>query len=211
MFASTPASFIIMIITIAVSLLCFYNKSVLNTFLFSPYQVVHSNKKYKIITSGFIHSGYTHLLFNMFTFYFFAFNLEMLIGTSNFLIIYIGSLLLAHIPSLLKHKDDPNYLSLGASGAISGILYSAILMNPYSSLGILFIPFPIPAPIFAILYLAYSIYASKMADNGKNVGNIGHDAHIAGAITGVILTMIVVGRLVVEIWSDYLKYILNLF
>jgi membrane associated rhomboid family serine protease len=121
----------------------------------------------------------------MLTLYFFADVVIAYIGSFNFIIIYAASLILGNLVSLYFHKDEYHYSAVGASGAVTGILYSAILMEPDMSLYMFFIPVPIPAYIFGIGYLLYSIYGMK-----KQLGNIGHDAHFGGAIGGYAVTLI---------------------
>src|SRR5690606_26283342 len=112
------------------------------------------------------------------------------LGTVHFLIIYIASLILGNLLSLYFHKDEYHYSAVGARGAVTGVLYSAILLEPSMQLGILFIPLPIPAYVFGILYLLYSIYGMK-----NQLGNIGHDAHFGGAIGGFVVTLILMPSL----------------
>lgn len=146
---------------------------------------IRRGEKIRIFSSGFLHVDTMHLFFNMFTLYFFAPVVIYFLGTVPFLIIYIASLILGNLLSLYFHKDEYHYSAVGASGAVTGILYAAILLQPNMQLGILFIPLPIPAYVFGILYLIYSIYGMK-----KQLGNIGHDAHFGGAIGGFVFTLI---------------------
>ncbi len=183
----TPISLLIFITTIAISIIAFSRQQFINKLILRPYFVIRQNRWHTIITSGFIHSDWGHLIFNMLTFYFFCFDLERWIGGSKFLIIYFLSMIIADIPSIIKNKNNINYGSLGASGAISGALFSSIILNPSAKLLIFPIPFPIPAPIFAILYLVYCVYLSKNSQD-----NINHSAHFWGALTGIILTIILV-------------------
>ncbi len=138
----------------------------------------------RMITSGFLHADLQHLFFNMLTLYFFADIVIMNFGQLNFLLIYLASLLLGSLLSFFFHKDEYQYSALGASGAVTGILYAAILLYPNMELYIMFIPIPIKAWIFGILYLAFSIYGMK-----KQLGNIGHDAHFGGAVAGFAITL----------------------
>ena len=140
-----------------------------------------------MLSSGFLHLDFSHLLFNMLTLYFFADIVIFSVGYIKFLIIYIASLLVGNLLSFYFHKNELHYSAIGASGAVSGVLYSAILLYPDMSLYLFFIPIPIPAWLFGILYLLYSIYGMK-----KQLGNIGHDAHFGGAIAGYILTLVFV-------------------
>ena len=137
------------------------------------------------LSSGFLHVDITHLFFNMFTLYFFAPVVILYFNEAKFLIIYFVSLLFGNFLSLGFHKDEYHYSAVGASGAVTGILYSAILLRPEMKLFIFFIPIPIPAYIFGIVYLLYSIYGMK-----SRVGNIGHTAHFGGAMGGYLSTYI---------------------
>jgi membrane associated rhomboid family serine protease len=197
LFYYNPATIILIIINLLLSLICFFNKTIMKKLLFIPYQVVHKKDLKRVITSGFIHNDWGHLIFNMFALFSFGFGLEANIGTITFIIIYFFCLVLSHVPALLKHKNNPTYRSLGASGAISGIIFSAILFEPISKIYIYFIPFGIPAFIFGPLYLGYCIYASKM----QVKDNIAHDAHFSGAISGLILTMLLFGTDIIQIWE----------
>ncbi|EDM43216.1 hypothetical protein SCB49_12094 [unidentified eubacterium SCB49] len=137
----------------------------------------------RMFSSGFLHADFSHLLFNMLTLYFFAGVVINFLGTPKFVIIYIASLLLGSLLSFYFHKDEYHYSAIGASGAVTGILYAAILFVPDQNL-YLFFALPIPAWLFGVGYLLYSIYGMK-----NRVGNIGHDAHFGGAIAGYVLTI----------------------
>jgi len=147
---------------------------------------VRRGEQFRLFSSGFLHIDNAHLFFNMFSLYVFADIVINDLGVYNYLIIYLGSLILGNLLSLYFHKDEYFYSAVGASGAVMGVIYSAILLQPGMSLYLFFIPIPIPAYIFGIGYLLYSIYGMK-----NRVGNIGHDAHFAGAIGGYIITLIV--------------------
>lgn len=146
---------------------------------------IRQGEQIRMFSSGFLHADMQHLLFNMITLYFFADIVIQLLDPFHFILIYVGSLLLGSLLSLYFHKDEYYYSAVGASGAVTGILYSAILLQPGMSLYFFFIPIPIPAYIFGIGYLLYSIYGMK-----NRVGNIGHDAHFGGAIGGFVITLI---------------------
>ena len=146
---------------------------------------IQRGEKMRMFSSGFLHADTQHLLFNMLTLYFFADVVIQLLSPLYFIIIYIGSLFLGSALSFYFHRNEYYYSAVGASGAVTGILYSAILLQPGMNLYIFFIPIPIPAYIFGIGYLLYSIYGMK-----NKVGNIGHDAHFGGAIGGFVITLI---------------------
>lgn len=181
-----PVASIILVFTIVTSLYAFYDHSVYGKFMLHPYSVAKGKNIYTLITSGLIHADYMHLFFNLFTFFAFASTLEQLMGHWQFGLMYMVSLVLSDLPTVFKNKDNFHYHSLGASGAISAVLFSFILFQPFSEIGILFIRFGIPAIVFGVLYLVYCVYASK---NSRD--NINHDAHFFGAISGLIITIII--------------------
>ncbi len=146
---------------------------------------IKAGQKERMLTSGFLHVDIAHLFFNMFTLYFFADVVISWFGPGKFIIIYFISLLAGSLLALFFHKDEPYYSAVGASGAVTGILYAAILLQPNDSLGIMFIPIPIPAYVLGIGYLLYSIYGMK-----SRLGNIGHTAHFGGAIGGYVTTLL---------------------
>lgn len=156
---NTPVASIIFIFTLITSIYAFNDNQLYGKFMFHPYTVSRGKKIYTFITSGLIHADWMHLIFNMFTFYFFAFKLETMIGSWQFGLLYFLGLVLSDIPTLIKHKNSFWYNSLGASGAISAVLFSYILFDPTTLLLVMFIP--MPAVIFAVLYLVYSWYMSK--------------------------------------------------
>ena len=145
---------------------------------------IRRGNKLVIFSSGFLHIDITHLAVNMLTLYFFAGSVISYLGISGFLAVYFASLLLGNVLSYFFHKDEMHYTAVGASGAVVGVLYSAILLRPDMMLGLFFI-IPIPAYVFGIGYLLYSIYAMK-----KRQDNIGHDAHFGGAMGGYFLTIV---------------------
>jgi membrane associated rhomboid family serine protease len=145
---------------------------------------IQAGQKDRMLTSGFLHVDLSHLFFNMFTLYFFADVVIYWFGPGKFLILYFISLVAGSLLALFFHRNEPYYSAVGASGAVTGILYSAILLEPGMRLGIMFIPIPLPAYILGILYLFYSIYGMK-----TRMGNIGHTAHFGGAIGGYVATL----------------------
>lgn len=173
---------VILGLTLGVSLLGLYaSPKVIEACLFRPYLFVRGRQYDTIVTSGFVHADLGHLLFNMFTFYFFAFPMERYIGTIPFLLLYFVGLLMSHACTYFKQRNNPHYASLGASGAISAVLFAYIVYFPTTSLMIIPIPVPIPAFVFAIGYVAYSWWAST-----HSRGRINHDAHLCGALSGLV-------------------------
>lgn len=162
----------------------FSDYSFFETYKFNVGGVIRG-EKIRMLSAGFLHVDTSHLFFNMFSLYFFADVVIAYLGNFQFLMVYLGSLLLGNLLSLYFHKNEYHYSAVGASGAVMGVIYSAILLQPDMSLNLFFIPIPIPAYIFGIGYLLYSIYGMK-----NRVGNIGHDAHFGGAIGGYVITLI---------------------
>lgn len=146
---------------------------------------IRAGEQIRMLTSGFLHADMGHLFFNMFTLFMFAPVVTNYFGGASFLLIYMGSLVFGSLLTLLMHQNDYSYRAIGASGAVTGVLYSAILIEPSMSLYLFFIPIPIPAYIFGIGYLLYSIYGMKAKND-----NIGHTAHFGGAIGGYLITLL---------------------
>jgi membrane associated rhomboid family serine protease len=181
------AALIIFLITIVLSLIGLFGApKLIDRSLFRPYWFLRRHQYDTIVLSGFMHADLMHLIFNMMTFYFFGFLLEGAIGSTHFLLLYAAGLLVSHIGTYVKQKNNPEYACLGASGAISAVLFAAIVLFPDQSLFIIPIPVPIPAPLFGIGYLAYTWYAARNPH-----GRINHDAHLGGAITGLVYVALI--------------------
>ncbi len=186
---SSTITYILIGITVLSSYASFQQESLLNKLLFYPAQMKETNEWWRFITHGFVHGDYQHLIFNMLTLFFFgpfvesAFN-QLFENPFVFPIYYLSALIFSSIPSYFKQKDNHYYRSLGASGAISAVLFTTIIFDPWQTIYLKFI-IPVPAILFAIGYIAYSSYMDK-----KGQDNIGHNAHLWGAVFGVVCPMI---------------------
>lgn len=175
----------IIFITVVVSVICFGNRNLLRKLAFSPYRVVNNREWYRILTHGFVHGDYTHLFVNMFTFFSFGSYMEQWVevngfGQGTYLLLYFGGMIFATMYDLIKFRRDSLYSSIGASGAVSAVLFAAIFLNPWEKL-YLFAAIPIPGIVFALLYLVYSQYMAKRGGD-----NVDHYAHIFGAAYGFL-------------------------
>ncbi|RFS19147.1 rhomboid family intramembrane serine protease [Chitinophaga silvatica] len=186
---SLSISIIIIIFTCLVSIPAFSNHNQLYKLSLQPYLVKNNREYYRFLTSGFVHADYGHLFFNMLTLYFFGDVAEgffLMYFNSKFLYIlyYVLAIIVANMPSFFKHRNDPNYISLGASGAISAIVFTAILLHPWATIS-LFFAIRMPAVLYGVLFLVISAYLSR-----KGGGNINHDAHLWGAVFGIVFPLI---------------------
>jgi membrane associated rhomboid family serine protease len=190
----TPVTITLIFANVAITLWSMYSNPVyFDRFSERPYEIVYHKRYYQAITSAFLHANFLHLFFNMFALYsfgtilekFFIVNLGNFTGSLDFFLIYFISLLSGSLLTVIFHFKNSDYVAVGASGAVSGIIFSFILFFPTSTVGVFFIP--MPAFIFAFLYIGVSIYGVK-----SKFGNIGHEAHLGGAIGGVISTFLLI-------------------
>jgi membrane associated rhomboid family serine protease len=199
---------IIVAVCVLVSYICFGNQELFQKLKHWPYQEVREKEWYRLISSGFIHGSWMHLLINMFVFWQFGevvearFRIEfgLLWGNLFYTLLFVVTVVLADIPSLLKHKDNVYYSAVGASGAVSGILFVNILFYPWNLL-YLYAIIPIPGIVAGVLYLIYSSWASK---NSRD--NIDHDAHFYGALFGLLFTVM----LKPSLFIDFLNQLMHI-
>lgn len=183
---------VVLLISIAaVSYFSFSNKALYTMLLFSPFIIIREKQWYRFISSAWVHADFMHLAFNLFVLYGFGNFLENVfvlwfseVGKGYYLFLFLGSVVIAGIPSYLKHKDNAAYAAIGASGGVSGVLFANILLQPFNNL-YLFGAIPIPGIVFGVVYLWYSRHMSK-----KGTDNIGHDAHIWGALGGMAILIV---------------------
>ncbi len=182
---------IIIAITVLVSIICLKNRTLFYKLSLSPYNLSHKKEWYRVITHGFVHGSYPHLIINMFVLLSFGKQVEMILqsispwGGFTYIALYIGALIFASIPDISRHKDDYYYNSIGASGAVTAVVFASILYSPWSKI-YFFAIIPIPAILFGVLYLWYEGYSSR-----KDQGKINHRAHIYGAIFGLIYPIMI--------------------
>ena len=181
---TAPVASFIFAITIATSVWAFSNENIYANMILHPYSVSRGQRVYTVLTSGLIHNDWMHLFFNMLSYFFFAFRLEAELGHWQFGLLYVLSLILSDLPTVYKHRNDDWYHSLGASGAVSAVIFGFIMFDPLSKMMIMPIPIGIPAVLFGVLYLVYCNYAAKYARD-----NINHDAHMFGALSGLLITI----------------------
>jgi len=191
---------LLLLVMFVLSVIAFEKPTLKENLLLHPYRVVREKRYFTLLTSGFVHNDWLHLIFNAVTFYFFAIPLEQIVGVEFFLVIYFGSMLASSFPDVVMAWRNPSFRTLGASGAISGAMFAFILHAPSSKISLFLLPVGIPAPIFALLYLAYTYYASK-----QGLDNINHNAHLWGALAGLGITIF----LNPSVLSDFISYYLN--
>lgn len=182
----------LILITVVISLWGFNNPALMDRWVMNPYKVSRSGQYYRLLTSGFLHADFGHLFFNMFSFYIFGGMIERIFtslfgagGEIYLLVFYLVGIIVSDIPTLIRHRNDPRYNSLGASGGVSSIIFAAILFFPLNDVCLYGI-ICFPGFIFGLLYVLYSVYESR-----RGVGNINHDAHLYGALFGILFMVVV--------------------
>lgn len=196
--------------TAITSIMAFGNRALLDRLIFYP-PAVNRGGWYRMFTYGVLHADYTHLIFNMFTLYFFGAYIERTFqsvfgiqtGTVYYILLYISALPVSMLPTYLKNRHNAAYRGLGASGAVSAVIFAYILINPMNFMGVLFVPVWLPAFIFGIIFVIVSLYLDK-----KQSGHINHSAHIAGGIYGLLFMVVVFGSAAhINLAADFLDKI----
>lgn len=201
---------ITLILIVTTSLISFYalqNDSLLERWMLNPYKVIRKGQYYRMLTSGFVHADFGHLFFNMFSFYFFGSQIEViftqLFGGSApiyLILFYFAGIIISDIPTLLKHKDDSRYNSLGASGGVSSVIFGSILFFPLNKIYLYGI-IGFPGFVFGLLYIGYSFYESR-----RGRGYINHDAHLYGAIFGMLFMAAVYPPVVPDFFAQIMSW-----
>jgi membrane associated rhomboid family serine protease len=198
-------TYAIIFITILTSIIAMDNTTLKNKLMFNAYMINHRKEWYRFFSSGLIHADWMHLAFNMYALYIFGRNAEAGYlmqfedkGLLFFILLYAGGLIMSSLYSYEKHKNDIYYNALGASGAVSAVVFAFIMLAPTAKLGFLFVPVPIPAYLFGLIFLGIEYYLGK-----RSKGNIGHDAHFWGAVFGAVFTIILKPSLM----SDFIRQI----
>lgn len=181
--ASLPVHLLLIVSIVIVSFIGLSSESVKRALILSPYQIRHKGHIHRLLTAGWLHGDFGHLAFNMLTLYFFANDVLRVLGPVRFLALYFSSVVMAFVPTTLRYMKKPEYASLGASGAVAAVMFSAILLVPNLKLYLYFVPIPVPGFVFALAYLAYSFWHSRGNSDGVN-----HDAHFFGAVYGAMFT-----------------------
>jgi len=189
-----------LLVMFLLSVIAFEKPSLKDALLLQPYRVVQERRYFTLLTSAFVHQDWLHLIFNVVTFYFFAIPLEQSVGSAAFLAIYFGSLLASSLPDVCLAWRDPSFRTLGASGAISGAMFAFILHAPSSTISLFLLPVEIPAPVFALIYLACMGYALR-----HGLTNLNHRAHLWGALAGVVITILLDPDVLFNFLSDTLN------
>ncbi|MBE9488259.1 MAG: rhomboid family intramembrane serine protease [Bacteroidetes bacterium] len=200
-------TYIIIFVTVIVSLICFKNRTLFFKLSLNPYSVIRRKQWFRVLTHGFVHTNSMHLIINMFVLLSFGMSVEYRMvhiygmGSLTFVLLYVFSLIFSALPDISKYKNDYQYNSVGASGAVSAILFVSILFNPWGKL-YLFYVLPIPSILFGVAYIIYSRYMSKRGGD-----NINHMSHVYGALFGILFMVAIKPSLIVSFFSKLFYFI----
>jgi len=180
-----PWFWILLATTVLISLYSFRRRDVMEALLLHPWSIMRKKQYYRLLSYGLIHADMLHLLFNMIAMYSVSLVLEQAMGSTRFILLYLGAMVLAAGIPAWRHRDNPGYSALGASGAVSALFFAGMLYFPTAKVMVFLLPVPLPWPVFAILFIVVSIIGGR-----RNWGNIGHDVHLYGALSGLGLTIL---------------------
>jgi membrane associated rhomboid family serine protease len=209
MFSDYPITIFLIAANAIISMMAFSNASMMDKMIMWPYRVKREGEYHRMITSGFLHADFVHLFFNMFTLFFFGRALEIQLEYYNlggkwiYLILYFTALVVSDLPTFKKHADNYHYRSLGASGAVSAVVFAAIVFNPWSSI-YLYGAIKISALLYAVLFVWYCIYMGK-----KGQDNVNHDAHLWGAVYGFVFMIVLLAVKDQELLSRFIEALRN--
>ena len=192
---------ILILITAAMTLYAWQNPTVLSRWMFNAYQIARRNEYWRFITSGFVHADWGHLIFNMISLYFFGQLMEQVMGSAYYLTLYLVGIIVSEIPSYLRHRNNPNYNSLGASGGVAAVVFAGIVFFPLNPIYIFFIPIGIPGFLFGLLYMLYSYYEARRGGSYVN-----HSAHLWGALFGVAFAVLLFPGALPNFFDQILSY-----
>lgn len=178
-----PAPYLLIASVVLVTLIAWAYKPMQHALMLTPYKVRKNGQVYRLLTAGWLHGDISHLAVNLLSLYFFLEHVMRVLDVTRTLVLYISAVVVGFIPTTLRHSKNPDYHSLGASGAVAAMMFSAVLLNPKLKLALMILPIPVPGIIYAFGYLAYSIWHSYDSGDGIN-----HDAHLSGAVYGAVLT-----------------------
>lgn len=184
---------LILLLILGFSYLGFKKLDIFSKYAFEIDAIKLYKQYYRFVSSGFLHVSWSHLLFNVLALYFFSGQLEVKIGALNFIIVYFGSMIAGNALLYYFKKNDSGYSSVGASGAINGIIFASVVLNPNMRLGLIFLPIFIPGWLFGLLYLLFTIYGIK-----SKYGNSAHEAHLGGAMFGIIILLILYPSVIIQ-------------
>lgn len=183
---SSPATLALICVNVIIGIYAFYiDRTFINQFAFQVHAVRDQKQYYRILTSSFLHANLAHLLLNMMTLFFFGPEIERILGKLGFLVVYFGAIFASGYVSLKVNRDNPSYSSIGASDAVSGVVLSFCCFHPFQPLYLMFIPIPIPAILYGVLFMAIS---AQLMERSNRV--IAHEGHLGGALAGVALTIL---------------------